>query len=239
MAYTLEIYYNTGADNAYPYISTTYQKAQTFTTVGAFTLTRIKVSLCRNVRVTGAITASIHNTSSSLPSTLIASADATYEAGDLTTDTGGEWITFDFSSGVPLLASTMYALVLKKPTSGNVYWLCDQLSPTYTGGNYCYSNDSGTTWIANTARDFMFEVWSGSEGASYVDAAGSFTISPVFSGTAALGSYIDAAGNFTISPVFSGTAIEANTVRGCGGILNKTISRLVADGNNALYYEDQ
>jgi hypothetical protein len=56
----------------------------------------------------------------------------------------------------------VYAIVLRIPNDDgnttNEYWAWrdDGSSPTYTSGSRFYSADSGSTWTADTAADFMF-----------------------------------------------------------------------------------
>jgi len=61
-----------------------------------------------------------------------------------------------------LSANTKYAIVVRVPdgnSSNCIYWRNDQSSPTYAGGNWEDSTNSGSSWTANTAWDGWFEVW--------------------------------------------------------------------------------
>lgn len=73
---------------------------------------------------------------------------------------------------------------------------------------------------------------------SYQDAEGTFAIALSFSGTAeAYTGYQDAEGTFAIALTFSGTGtVVSGTISGGPG--TQTKRRLVAIGNNVLYYED-
>jgi hypothetical protein len=71
---------------------------------------------------------------------------------------GAGWVWIPFTTGALLAMATKYALVVRCANS-SLYWRCDTTSPTYTGGNREYSTNSGTSWTADNAKDFMFQVF--------------------------------------------------------------------------------
>jgi len=75
--------------------------------------------------------------------------------------------------------------------------------------------------------------------ASYVDAAATISVAAAISATAEIATYIDAAASIAAVADISADAIEINTVKGSGGAGNTTVARIVAVGNNSLWYEDK
>lgn len=156
---TLYEYYNTGDDGAYDEYGV-YWSAQTFTPSTAHKITSVKLKLYR-VGSPGTITVGIRATSSGLP-TGADLCSGTINGNTLTTDTAGAWYEITLGAGYDLSASTKYAIVVRALDgwSGNEpYWRYDSTSPTYAGGSFVYSENSGGSWSAVTGNDFMFEEW--------------------------------------------------------------------------------
>ena len=165
-------YYNTGDDdfrNCYG----VYWRAQTFTPDTIHTITPVKFLCYKYVfsGTVGTVTVSIRATSADLP-TGNDLCSGTTDGDTLTTNTAGEWREISLGDGYSLLASTMYAIVVRAPNGGPLSSLnlrVDETSPTYTGGAYCWSGDSGSSWAKVDTVDLMFEEWG---------AAGTQTIGP-------------------------------------------------------------
>jgi len=68
-----------------------------------------------------------------------------------------DWVWIPFTTGACLNNATRYAIILRAAASG-LNWRCDVSSPTYAGGNREYSSNAGTSWTADTAKDFLFKV---------------------------------------------------------------------------------
>jgi hypothetical protein len=152
-------YYNTGDDNAV-YIFGAYWVAQTFTPSVAHTITSVKLKLFRSGSP-GTVTVSIRATSGGQPTGGDLCLGTT--SGDtLITSAPGDWREITLGSGYGLSAGTTYAIVVRA-TSGNwgnhVWWRVDGSSPTYVGGMYLLSMDSGSSWTSGAAYDLMFEEW--------------------------------------------------------------------------------
>jgi hypothetical protein len=153
-------YYNTG-DNDWGGNrgSAACWQAQTFS-VGAsgHAVNKVKM-LAYRVGSPGTFTLSIRATSGGLPT----GSDLT--SGSVNANlwsTSPTWIEIPVT-GYSLSANTKYAIVCRSSVgdADNYFcWRCDTTSPTYTGGNRAYSLDSGSSWSADNAIDFMFEVWS-------------------------------------------------------------------------------
>lgn len=153
-------YYNTGEDSwSGPY--GTSWIAQTFTPSVSHKVTSVKLLLYR-IGSPGTVTVGIRATDVDGHPTGADLAFGTTDGNTLTTSTAGEWREIYLSAGYDLTASTKYAIVVRALTGDNSNkpeWLRDESSPTYTGGNYEVSDDSGSTWSGLAARDFMFEDW--------------------------------------------------------------------------------
>lgn len=138
------------------------RRAQTFTTVGAITVTSIKLKIYR-LGDPGTVTVALYATTAGKPSgAAIVSNDFT--GTDL--PTSADWYEFDITD-TELAASTMYAIVVyctSLNSSNSLKWRIDAADSTYTGGDFCYSNDAGSNWDIGAGADFMFDVWGETEG---------------------------------------------------------------------------
>ena len=172
MSDTLYEYYNEN-DDAHTGFYGAYWRAQTFKigTVGAnqaHDITSIKVKLYRSADPpTDGLDVTINETASNKPTDVIL-ASTNISGDDITTDSAGEWIEIAIT-GATLQPDTTYAIVLSAP-SGNsskwVRWFYDGSSPEYTGGRFCASSNSGSSWIGDSAKDFMFEEYGTTGGAA-------------------------------------------------------------------------
>jgi len=153
-------YYNTG-DNDYWVAYDQYWQAQTFT-VGAtgHTVNLVKLKLYRYGSSPGTVTVSIRATDGTHP-TGADLTSGTIDGDSLTDVLPGLWYEIALT-GYTLSANTKYAIVVRAPNgdeSNYVSWRAYSYSPTYDGGNWERSIDSGGTWITETYSDLMFEVW--------------------------------------------------------------------------------
>lgn len=158
-ATSLYEYYNTNDDN-YDSIYGTSWQGQTFTTTDGYTITSVKVKIgYRDANPSGTITLSIKETDTDLPT----GDDLVYGTIDASTVTdaytAAAWYTFDFGAGYALSATTKYAIVLRQTNdvSHRIAWRADYTSPSYADGAWCNSDNGGSTWTTDTAKDFMFE----------------------------------------------------------------------------------
>jgi len=152
-------YYNTNDDNDRDGYGTNWM-AQTFTPETDHIIGSVKLKLFR-VGDPGTITVSIKATSGGKPM----GADlcsGTIEGTEITLDTNGEWYEISLGDGFDLDIGAQYAIVIKAvdgDASNKVSWRADITSPTYTGGTYCDSSDSGVDWSTYSGVDCMFEEW--------------------------------------------------------------------------------
>lgn len=164
---TTDEYYNTDDDTWISVFGTQWY-AQTFL-VGAagHNVTSVKLKLLR-VGLPGTLTVGIRATA------LITGwwkptgadvANGTIDGDTLTTDGGGLWydiiMTYPAASEYTLIAATRYAIVVRAIAGTPIKvvgWRCDGSGPTYAGGSYFASGDSGATWGALPTYDFMFEI---------------------------------------------------------------------------------
>jgi hypothetical protein len=153
-------YYNTDDDSAST-VYGVYWRAQTFT-VGSVqhTVTSVKLKLFRGGSP-GTVTVSIKATNGNGHPTGSDLTSGTTNGNTLPTDPRYEWREITLTE-YTLSANTKYAIVVRAP-SGNISnylrWRADSSDPTYTGGNFESSSDSGSSWTAYTGYDMMFEVW--------------------------------------------------------------------------------
>lgn len=74
--------------------------------------------------------------------------------------TVGEWVTFTFTSTYNLEKNTEYAILARCDGDGgnNVPW-ATMGTGAYASGNRGYTNDSGSSWIAQSAADSLFRAY--------------------------------------------------------------------------------
>lgn len=147
--------YETGDSNTQSVYSTEY-KGQTFTPQIAHAITSVELYLYRNA-VLGNVDFCIYNTSGSLP-TGTAVATATVDASAWATTVA--WHGAIFGSSVNLNASVEYAIELSQSADAgsapNSVKIRYDATGSYSRGQHVYSGDSGSTWAANTAHDYLF-----------------------------------------------------------------------------------
>lgn len=73
----------------------------------------------------------------------------------------GAWYTVTFGTPLALTAATTYALIVY--SAGNsagvaLQWTSDDSAPSFSGGSRVSSANSGSTWTADTAKDFHFRI---------------------------------------------------------------------------------
>lgn len=154
-------YYITGDDGFHWSARPGYYIAQSFTTTSSYATAQIKVKTFR-ANSPGTVTVGIRNVDGSGKPTGAFLTSGTTDANAWTTDTGGAWYTISVGS-YTLATSTQYCIVIEVPNgdvNNYITWRDDSSSPTYTGGAVINMDDS--VWQdPNTAKDRVFEVWSG------------------------------------------------------------------------------
>ncbi len=132
---------------------------QTFIPAVTATLVKVEVQLfCSGCTgTTPNLTLSVRATSAGLPT----GADlATATIPGFSSPTGVHY-TATFGSPATLTSGTQYALILRPntaPSAGGYFWIRSSPS-TYANGQRVLSSDSGTTWSADSTRDFNFKVF--------------------------------------------------------------------------------
>ncbi len=181
------------------------------------------------------------------PGTVTVSIRATDEitgkptGGDLTVDTkngnnftenvNGTWRGVQFSSPYELTGGVTYAIVARS-ADVRVFWHQDTTGPVYTDGKSGYSSDGGNTWTMTDSTTNLFETYG-------TAVAGDIVLEGTIAGTAALSGTLSSistlTGTIAASAVLSGNILFTN-------VLHKsnihTVKRLVAVGNNEVWYED-
>lgn len=158
VTYTLREYYDTGGDTpTYIYGDNCY--AQTWTTTSAYNLGQVELYIWKTGSPTWALYVMIYETADGKPSNWL----KTYSLPSSSCPSSPTWFNFTYTP-FSLSASTKYAIVLKIQSGGDVSncynWEFDTGSSTYTGGDYGYSSDGGTTWTMTDGKDFMFKTYS-------------------------------------------------------------------------------
>jgi len=152
-------HYNSGADGDRDIYGNNWG-AQTFTPEVDQLIGKLKLMFFR-VGAPGTITISIRNTAAgkAVGGDL---CSGTIEGVNITDDTDGEWYEITLGGGAELSKDTQYAIVIRAVSgdaSNKLSWRADTSEPTYTGGTYCGSTDSGVDWGVYSGVDCMFEEW--------------------------------------------------------------------------------
>ncbi len=152
-------YYNTNDDNDRDIYGADWG-AQTFTPAIDHVIGKVKLKLFR-VGDPGTITVSIKSTSGGKP----VGADlcsGIILGTDITLDSNGDWYEISFGDGFDLDVNAQYAIVVRAPggdSDNKVSWRADITDPTFTGGTFASSSDSGVDWGIVSGVDCMFEEW--------------------------------------------------------------------------------
>jgi hypothetical protein len=153
----LQDYYNTG-DTGNTGVSSSYWLCQTFTPSANYNIGSVKLFLFKS-GTPGTVTCYIQNTTSNKPNGSIL-ATGTTNGDTLPTGSPYKWREITFSSPTSLSSGTKYAIVLKcSAASQACLWRYDGTSPTYSGGSYGSSNNSGVSWTMSTIVDLLFETY--------------------------------------------------------------------------------
>lgn len=154
-------YYNTGDVSGVSFYGDSWV-AQTFTPSITHKVTSVKLKLYRYASP-GTITVSIKATDGSGHPTGADLCSGTTDSDTLPTGSSHEWRGVTLGLGYNLTASTKYAIVLRAlsgDSSNWAAWRTDNTAPTYGGGNYEWSANGGSSWVAAPTMDCMFEEWS-------------------------------------------------------------------------------
>ena len=147
-----------GQTNIY---STTDWGGQTFTTPKTFTTNRVDVYLRKqSAGVVGNCNVTIRATTAGLPSG--ADLFSGSMVGDSLSETTFGYYQFYQSTPVTLTTGTVYAVTVSAPTATGahyIWWGRDGSSPSYSGGQMCYSADGGTSWTGDNTKDHLFRVY--------------------------------------------------------------------------------
>ncbi len=152
-------YYDTGYDASNP-VSGDDWRAQSFTvgTTGTnenFTITSVNFAAYQE-NLGGTLTVSIKAVDGDGKPTGSALSSGTADTSTWGTSTS-EWNQVTMTP-YTLTAGTKYAIEASS-TGGGMRWRMDASSPSYAGGNDLWSDNAGSSWTSDLAKDFLFEVW--------------------------------------------------------------------------------
>ncbi|NOQ21591.1 MAG: hypothetical protein GQ565_02925 [Candidatus Aegiribacteria sp.] len=192
--------------------------------------------LCYRNGDPGTVTVSLYATSSSLP-TGSPLATMTMTGTDLPLD-AADWHSFTFDATYGLTNGTEYAIVVHctgGDSSNDFNWRY-KITGAYADGRFVYSTDGGSGWTG-AASDALFKTYSPS--ASYIELTGSFGVAVGLDGILAISTALELTGSFNVAIGFSGGLTISGFPTNSGGLGVVTKTRVIAIGNNALYYEDK
>lgn len=236
MAYNLEESY-TGTNSAYPPISGTTLLAQSWTTTSAYDISKVELLLYR-VGTPPNITVTIEGVASGSPDYPDDSplASVSVDVSGITTDSGGEWVACVFSSPASLSDATQYFIVIDDgytDASNRYIWLGDTSADNYAGGERVRTINDRGSWISLNYEG-TFKTYSGSVGTP-VDITGTIDAVSGMTGTLSLSEYIGLTGTIDAQSGMTGTLTVAANWNTATLFATK---RIVAAGNDKIYYED-
>ena len=153
-----EIDYLLGEDNDNTINAAVRFEAQTFTTVGAATLTKVWLKMWKNGAADpGTLTIDIQGVDGANAPDNTPISTMTYDANLLVNGSPGGWLEFDMPD-VTLAAATQYAIVVKvlDYVATTVNLREDATAPTYAGGTAWWTNNSGVLWTVYAGNDLQF-----------------------------------------------------------------------------------
>jgi|GEM_PF-3032669 len=153
-------YYITGDDGNATIYGVNWSM-QSFTAVISETTASIKLKMLR-VGSPGTLTVSIKATDGNGLPTGGDLCSGTINANTFTTDAAGDWYEITWGTAYALTSNTKYAIVCRATAgdgSNYVNWRYDGSSPSYTGGAYGTSTDSGSSWSGDATKDTMFAIY--------------------------------------------------------------------------------
>ena len=155
------------------------------------------------------------------------------------------WVEFQMQGTPPtdvkLNSGTKYALILEFTSitlTKHLYWRYDGSSPTYTGGSYGASTDSGSTWTMDTSKDFMFEILGSGKAIKSLNTQ-VFASDPRGTGFTGPGIEIDFEGEIKKTCIMDGNAllnftISTNTTTAATIYFDCEIYKIGADNTETL-----
>jgi hypothetical protein len=153
--------YAANDDNQQGFNNSSYWEAQTFTTALAQRIRGVWLKVFRDSggAAPGNVTVSIKAVDGSFHPTGVDLCMATINGNEVPFlgSASADWLWIPFTIAPWLGNATRYAIVVRCATSG-FNWRSDNTSPIYSGGNREYSTNAGTTWTADTAKDYLFKV---------------------------------------------------------------------------------
>jgi len=153
-AQTLGEYYDTGDDDATTITGSTLWRGQTFTPTSTHDFSELHLYMYKDAGSTANVLVDIYAVDVNHKPTGSSLGQASTAASAIN-DTTPTWAEFIWGTAITLTGSTEYAYVVHS-TGGNYILRYDASSPTYAGGLYLHSADTGATWTTYTTREMMF-----------------------------------------------------------------------------------
>jgi hypothetical protein len=236
--------HDTGA--GFTQIISTRQFSQTFTTVGAFSISKASFSMSRtsgNSDVTVGIY-SVDGSSHPTGSALVSKIVNPNGIASFPTET---YVDFEFTTPYELSAATMYAVVVSG-VAGGFYIFHSNSGDTFANGDLYQSDDSGSSWSIQATKDAKFKVYSAAVDASllaYRDvylsrnlSDGTYELTVAEAKEAYDHSLLTSGNPHSVTPGGSDTQVQFNDSDAFGGdsgfTFNKTTDSIVLDGSMSL-----
>jgi len=150
------------ADAVYILNAATDWVAQSFTTSEYYYTTSVKLYCGKTSGAEiGTVTVSIKATDGSGQPTGSDLASGTRDSDDIPASPSYDWVEFTFTTGVNLIASTKYAIVVRASGASvsTIFYCVYENDDPYADGNAEWSTDSGSNWSAASSNDLLFQVW--------------------------------------------------------------------------------
>lgn len=156
---TIRDYHNTGDDSNLA-IDDTRWLAQSFTAASTYVIKSVKLKLWRDPSIApGTITVSLRIAGNGDYKPYYGDIVSGTTNGDTlpTTEGAAEWREITFTSDYLVKTGDKLAIVVGCSVASDPLKLRE--GSTYAGGLMSFSDDSGSTWTADSAKDLMFEIY--------------------------------------------------------------------------------
>jgi hypothetical protein len=150
--------YTTGDDTTDVATYGTSWRGQTFTAETSANVTKVRLKLIKVGSPTSSYACAIRATAAGVPTGAnLCSANITSSY----VSTTASWYEFDLGIGTALTSGTQYAVIFygsSATATDYVSMRLDATGPLYTGGNYVYSTNGGSSWLQAATNDYMFQI---------------------------------------------------------------------------------
>lgn len=229
--------YTTGDDSQRSVYQANWE-GQSFTASQDYDISSVEIKVYKSGSPSGDLTVSIRATDGSgLPTGGDLASGAIACSSITDTSAPGDWYEITFGAAYSLSSGTKYAIVVRATSansSNRIFLRADSSSPSYGGGNLVISSNAGTSWSNASTWDVVFKTYESD--VEYVELSGTIAAeSVVEDADLEIDTYISLSGTIAAVSEVENASLGFTAVSLGESVATK---RVVAVGNNQLWYED-